>query len=111
MSDYRFIKACFSQPVDRTPIWLMRQAGRFMEEYRAVRAKVDFLTLCKSPELCTEVTLQPIDKFGLDAAIVFSDILVPIEPMGLKLHFDPAPGIREACTHTGRRGRAPGNRA
>jgi uroporphyrinogen decarboxylase len=91
MSDYRFIKACFSQPVDRTPIWLMRQAGRFMEEYRAVRAKVDFLALCKSPELCTEVTLQPIDKFGLDAAIVFSDILVPIEPMGLKLHFNPAP--------------------
>jgi uroporphyrinogen decarboxylase len=91
MSDYRFIKACFSQPVDRTPIWLMRQAGRFMEEYRAVRAKVDFLTLCKTPELCTEVTLQPIDKFGLDAAILFSDILVPIEPMGLKLHFNPAP--------------------
>ncbi len=91
MSDYRFISACFSKPVDRTPIWLMRQAGRFMEEYRAVRAKVDFLTLCKSPELCTEVTLQPIDKFGIDAAILFSDILIPVEAMGVKLDFNPAP--------------------
>ncbi len=91
MPDYRFINACFSKPVDRTPIWLMRQAGRYMEEYRAVRAKVDFLTLCKSPELCTEVTLQPIDKFGLDAAILFSDILIPVEPMGAKLDFNPAP--------------------
>ncbi len=91
MSDYRFINACFSKPVDRTPVWLMRQAGRYMEEYRAVRAKVDFLTLCKSPELCTEVTLQPIDKFGIDAAILFSDILIPVEAMGVKLDFNPAP--------------------
>ncbi len=91
MSDYRFINACFSKPVDRTPVWLMRQAGRYMEEYRAVRAKVDFLTLCKSPELCTEVTLQPIDKFGIDAAILFSDILIPVEAMGAKLDFNPAP--------------------
>ena len=91
MTDYRFLKACKSEPVDTTPVWLMRQAGRYMPEYRAVRAKVDFLTLCKSPELCTEVTLQPIDILGVDAAIVFSDILVPIEPMGMKLDFNPAP--------------------
>ncbi len=91
MSDSRFLNACFGKPVDRTPIWLMRQAGRYMEEYRRIRAKVDFLTLCKSPELCTEVTLQPIDKFGIDAAILFSDILIPVEPMGMKVDFNPAP--------------------
>lgn len=90
-TEYRFLKACKGEPVDRTPVWLMRQAGRYMEEYRAVRAKVSFLELCKSPELCTEVTLQPIDLLGLDAAILFSDILVPIEPMGMKLDFTPAP--------------------
>jgi len=90
-TDYRFLKACRCEPVDTTPVWLMRQAGRYMPEYRAVRAKVDFLTLCKSPELCTEVTLQPVDLIGVDAAILFSDILVPIEPMGMKLDFTPAP--------------------
>ncbi|HLB25482.1 MAG TPA: uroporphyrinogen decarboxylase [Nitrospirota bacterium] len=91
MSYYRFLKACNNMPVDRTPVWLMRQAGRYMEQYRAVRAKVSFLDLCKSPELCTEVTLQPIDILGVDAAILFSDILVPIEPMGMKLDFTPSP--------------------
>jgi len=90
-TDYRFLKACRNEPVDTTPVWLMRQAGRYMPEYRAVRAKVDFLTLCKSPELCTEVTLQPVDLLGVDAAILFSDILVPIEPMGMELDFNPAP--------------------
>jgi len=87
----RFLKACRSEPVDRTPIWLMRQAGRYMPEYRSVRAKVNFLELCKSPELCTEVTLQPVDILVVDAAILFSDILVPVEAMGLKLDFNPAP--------------------
>jgi len=90
-TDYRFLKACRNEPVDTTPVWLMRQAGRYMSEYRSVRAKVSFLELCKSPELCTEVTIQPIDLLGVDAAIMFSDILVPIEPMGMKLDFNPSP--------------------
>jgi len=90
-TDYRFLKACRREPVDTTPVWLMRQAGRYMPEYMAVRKNVSFLELCHSPELCTEVTLQPIDILGVDAAILFSDILVPIEPMGMKLDFTPAP--------------------
>jgi uroporphyrinogen decarboxylase len=90
-TDYRFLKACRREKVDTTPVWLMRQAGRYMAEYRAVRSKVTFLELCKSPELCTEVSLQPVDIIGVDAAILFSDILVPIEPMGMKLDFNPAP--------------------
>jgi len=90
-TDYRFLKACRNEPVDTTPVWLMRQAGRYLPEYRAVREKVDFLGLCKSPELCTEVSIQPVDIVGVDAAILFSDILVPVEPMGMKLDFTPAP--------------------
>lgn len=94
-TNYRFLKACRREPVDTTPVWLMRQAGRYMPEYMAVRKKVSFLELCHSPELCTEVTLQPIDILGVDAAILFSDILVPIEPMGMKLDFTPAPVFAE----------------
>lgn len=81
------------EKTDRPPIWLMRQAGRYMKEYRDVRSKVSFLELCKTPELACEVVLQPIDVFGLDCAILFSDILVPIEPMGVNLDFKPAPYI------------------
>ena len=87
------IRTMNGEKTDRPPVWLMRQAGRYMEEYRAVRSKVTFLELCKSPELCTEVTLQPIRAFGFDNAILFSDILIPIEPMGVKLDFNPAPVI------------------
>jgi uroporphyrinogen decarboxylase len=84
----RFLKACRRQPVDRVPLWLMRQAGRYQPSYRAVREKVGFLELCRSPELIARVTAAPIDEFDLDAAILFSDILVHLPAMGLDLSFE-----------------------
>lgn len=87
----RFLDACWGKEVDRTPVWLMRQAGRYLPEYMKVRSKCTFLELCKTPELAAEVTLQPVDILGVDAAILFSDILTPIEPMGMKLDFVPGP--------------------
>lgn len=87
MEQTRFLRACRRETVDATPIWLMRQAGRYMPEYRALREKYDLLTLIKTPELACEVTLQPIRAFNLDAAIIFADILPPLEGMGLKLEF------------------------
>jgi uroporphyrinogen decarboxylase len=90
--DYRFLKACRGEPVDTTPIWIMRQAGRYLPEYQAIRGKVSFLELCKTPDLAAEVTIQPIDILGVDAAILFSDILIPLEAMGMSLRFDEGHG-------------------
>lgn len=89
---YPFLKACRRQPTPYTPIWLMRQAGRYMKEYRALRKKYSFLEMCKNPELAAKVTLQPIEKFKLDAAIIFSDILIPLEPMGVEFEFAKGEG-------------------
>ncbi|RPJ61397.1 MAG: uroporphyrinogen decarboxylase [Acidobacteria bacterium] len=83
----RFLRACRRQTVDATPIWLMRQAGRYMEEYRALRRRYSMLDLCRSPELSAEVTFQPLRRFRLDAAIIFSDLLLPLEPLGLPFDF------------------------
>ncbi len=82
-----FLRACRGEEVPYTPVWMMRQAGRYMKEYQEVRAKYDFWTMCKRPELAAEVTLQPVDVLGVDAAILFSDILVVLEPMGQKVEF------------------------
>lgn len=87
-----FIRACLGEYTERTPIWLMRQAGRYMAEYRAIRKNVDFWTLCQTPELACEVTLQPIDAFGLDASIIFSDLLVTLPPLGFPVEFVPGRG-------------------
>jgi len=91
----RFTRACHRLPVDATPVWFMRQAGRYMAEYRAIRAKHTLLEIVEQPELAAEVTLQPVDAFGVDAAILFADILLPLVPMGLNLEFvkDEGPQI------------------
>jgi len=87
MVDHLFLRACRRQPVPRTPIWMMRQAGRYLPAYMAVRKRASFLDLCRNPDLSCEVTLQPIDEFGFDAAILFSDILITLPGMGIEVEF------------------------
>jgi uroporphyrinogen decarboxylase len=88
----RILAACRRQPTDRTPIWLMRQAGRYMSVYRAVRERHGFLQMVKQPDVAAEVTLQPIEAFGMDAAIIFADILPPLEGLGIRLSFEKGEG-------------------
>ncbi len=88
----RFLKACRKEITDRPPVWFMRQAGRYQEEYRAIRKKHSLVDICKIPEVCAEVTLLPIQQFGFDAAIVFSDIMIPLEPMGIDFEYKPGVG-------------------
>ncbi len=85
--DHLFVRTCKREPAERTPIWLMRQAGRFQPEYRAIREKVSFLELCKTSQLAAEVTVMAVDQLNVDAAIIFADILLPLEPLGVGLEF------------------------
>jgi uroporphyrinogen decarboxylase len=88
----RFVKSCKSQPVDRTPVWFMRQAGRYMPEYRAVRKQYSLIEICKKPEVAAEVTITAAEALGVDAAIIFADLLLPLEVMGLPFHFSAGEG-------------------
>jgi uroporphyrinogen decarboxylase len=103
LKDSRFMKSCRREPVDATPVWLMRQAGRFMKEYRELRARVPFLELCKNPDLVAEVTVGAARKLGVDAAIIFADLLLIIEPLGLELEYGKGEGpiIRPALREPG----------
>ena len=88
----RFLRACLRRPVDRTPVWFLRQAGRYMPEYQAVRRTHSLLEICKSPELSAEVTITAAEKLDVDAAIIFADLLLPLEPMGLDFEFQAGEG-------------------
>ncbi len=88
----RFVKACKAQPVDRTPVWFMRQAGRYMAEYRAVRKQYSLIEICKKPEVAADVTITAAEILGVDAAIIFADLLLPLEVMGLDFHFEAGEG-------------------
>ena len=92
MTVSRFLKACRREPVDATPVWFMRQAGRSFEAYRRLRERYEILTLAKTPELCAEVTLMPVDALGVDGAVLFADIVLPLEPMGIDVAIVPDVG-------------------
>src|SRR5689334_799700 len=99
----RFLDACRRRPTDVRPVWFMRQAGRYLKQYRDIRAKHSILEICRNAELSAEVTLQPVDILDVDAAIIFADLLLPVEPMGLKLEFvsGEGPCIHNAITEPG----------
>ena len=101
----RFVRACLRQPVDRTPVWFLRQAGRYMQEYREVRKHHTLVEICKQPELAAEVTITAAEKLGVDAAIIFADLLLPLEPMGLDFEFQGRRGAGGASSGPHRRGR------
>jgi uroporphyrinogen decarboxylase len=88
----RFVRACKAQPVDRTPVWFMRQAGRYMAEYRAVRKQYSLIEICKKPQVAADVTITAAEALGVDAAIIFADLLLPLEVMGLPFHFSAGEG-------------------
>src|ERR1700749_520062 len=88
----RFLDACRRRPTDVRPVWFMRQAGRYMKQYRELRAKHSILEICRRPDLAAQVTLQPVEILDVDAAIIFADLLLPVEPMGLKLRFSVGEG-------------------
>src|SRR5881227_394831 len=90
--DSPFIRACLGQPVPRTPVWFMRQAGRSLPEYRKVREGIGMLDSCRRPDLVTEITLQPVRRYGVDAAIFYSDIVVPLAAAGIDLDIQPGVG-------------------
>jgi uroporphyrinogen decarboxylase len=100
--DSRFVRACKALPVDRTPVWFMRQAGRYMPEYRAVRKQHSLIEICKNPQLAAEVTITAAEFLKVDAAIIFADLLLPLEVMGLPFHFSPGEGpVIESPLRTG----------
>src|SRR5690349_12770996 len=92
MTNDRLLRACRHEPVDATPIWFMRQAGRSFAAYRKLRERYGILELAKTPELCAEVTLMPVNELGVDAAVLFADIMLPLEPMGVDLRIEPEVG-------------------
>ena len=109
--DSSFVRACKSQPVERTPVWFMRQAGRYMPEYRAVRKQHSLLEICKKPALAAEVTITAAEILGVDAAIIFADLLLPLEVMGLPFHFSAGEGpVIEKPLRSAGRHREPAHR-
>src|SRR3954466_14979772 len=90
--DSRFVRACKALPVERTPVWFMRQAGRYMPEYRAVRKTHSLIEICKNPQLAAEVTITAAEILNIDAAIIFADLLLPLEVMGSPFHFSAGEG-------------------